>query len=146
MKVRGRTDDWLYTSLLQRGGLTVYKGERRMGGGFGLKFLQPVTRFLARKGMSIAKNMLKRAGPKILKTAIATGADVMSVQNVKTAVKKGLKRGVGNIASSSRDALLDEVNIARMIQTKMNAENSKKRRMQGKGLMRLGRKSKIYFP
>ena len=88
--------------------------------------------------------MLKRAGPKILKTALATGADVMSGKNVKTAVKKGLKRAVGNIASSSRDALLDEVNIARMIQTKMNAEN--KKRMQGKGLMRLGKKCKIYFP
>ena len=144
MKVRGRTHEQLYTSLLQRGGLTFYRGERQMGGGFGLKFLQPVTHFLAKRGMSIAKNMLKCAGPKILKTALTTGEDVMSGKNVKTAVKKGLKWGVGNIASSSRDALLDEVNIVRMIQTKMNAEN--KKRMQGKGLMRLGRKSKIYFP
>ena len=124
--------------------MTVYKGERRMGGGFGLKFLQPVTQFLAKKGMNIAKNMLKRAAPKILKTALATGADVMSGKNVRTAVKTGLKRGVGNIASSSRDALLDEVNIAKMMLAKKNAEN--KRRMQGKGLMRLGRKPKIYFP
>ena len=58
--------------------------------------------------------------------------------------ENGLKRGVGNIASSSRDALLDEVNIAKMMLAKKNAEN--KRRMQGKGLMRLGRKPKIYFP
>ena len=63
MKVRGRTHDQLYTSLLQCGGLMVYRGERRMGGGFGLKFLQPVTRFLAKRGMSIAKNMLKHAAP-----------------------------------------------------------------------------------
>ena len=68
----------------------------------------------------------------------------MSGKNVKTSVKRGLKKGIGDIASSSRDALLDEVNIANMMFAKKNAEN--KRRMQGKGLMRLGRKPKIYFP
>ena len=92
----------------------------------------------------MAKSVFKRAGPKILKTAIATGADVVSGKNVKTSVKRGLKKGIGDIASSSREALLDEVNIANMMLAKKNADN--KRRMQGKGLMRLGRKPKIYFP
>ena len=115
-----------------------------MGGGFGLRFLQPVAQFLAKKGLNLAKNVLKRAGPKILKTAIATGADVTSGKNVKTTVKRGLTRGIGDIASSSRDALLDEVNITNMMLAKKTAEN--KRRMQGKGLMRLERKPKIYFP
>ena len=115
-----------------------------MGGGFGLRFLRPVAQFLAKKGLNLAKNVLNRAGPKILKTAITTGADVVSGKNVKTTVKRGLRRGIGNIASSSRDAVLDEVNIANMMLAKKNAEN--KRRMQGKGLMRLGRKPKIYFP
>ena len=111
-----------------------------MGGGISFKFLLPAAHFLAKKGLKLAKSVFKRAGPKILKTAIATGADVVSGKNVKTSVKRGLKKGIGDIASSSRDALLDEVNIAKMMLAK------KKRRMQGKGLMRLGRKPKIYFP
>ena len=115
-----------------------------MGGGISFKFLLPTTRLLAKKGLKVAKSVFKRAGPKILKTAIATGADVVSGKNVKTSVKRGLKKGIGDIASSSRDALLDEVNIANMMLAKKNAEN--KRRMQGKGLMRLGGKPKIYFP
>ena len=115
-----------------------------MGGGISFKFLLPAAHFLAKKGLKLAKSVFKRAGPKILKTAIATGADVVSGKNVKTSVKRGLKKGIGDIASSSRDALLDEVNIANMMLAKKNAEN--KRRMQGKGLMRLGRKPKIYFP
>lgn len=110
-----------------------------MGGGISFKFLLPAAHFLAKKGLKLAKSVFKRAGPKILKTAIATGADVVSGKNVKTSVKRGLKKGIGDIASSSRDALLDEVNIAKMML-------AKKKRMQGKGLMRLGRKPKIYFP
>ena len=96
-----------------------------MGGGIGFRFLRPVTHFLAKKGLKLAKNVLKRAGPKILKTAIATGADVTSGKNMKTTVKRGLRRGIGNIASSSRDVLLDEVNIPNMMLAKKNAENKK---------------------
>ena len=111
-----------------------------MGGGFSFKFLLPAARFLAKKGLKLGKSVFKRAGPKILKTALATGADVVSGKNVKRSLKRGLRKGIGDIASSSRDALLDEVDMAKM----MLAKN--KRGMRGKGLMRLGRKPKIYFP
>ena len=130
MKVRKRGQAHLYTSMLQHGGMTIYRGERRLRGGFSLRFLAPVGRFLAKKGVSLARSLVKRAGPKVMKTVLSTGADLMSGKDVKKTLKKGLRESAGAIASSSREALLDEVN-----------------RLKGSGyLMRTGRKSKIYRP
>ena len=136
MKVRKRGQGHLYTSMLQHGGMTIYRGERRLRGGFSLRFLAPVGRFLAKKGISLARNLVKRAGPKVIKTALTTGADLMSGKDVKKTLKKGLRESAGAIASSSRDALLDEVS-----RLKGNGN------LRGCGyLMRTGKKSKIYHP
>ena len=136
MKVRKRGQGHLYTSMLQQGGMTIYRGERRLRGGFSLRFLAPVGRFLAKKGVSLARNLVKRAGPKVMKTVLSTGADLMSGKDVKKTLKRGLRESAGAIASSSRQALLDEVN-----------------RLKGSGhlrgsgyLRRTGRKSTIYHP
>ena len=134
MKVRKRGQGRLYTSMLQYGGMTIYRGERRLRGGFSLRFLAPVRRFLTKKGISLARNLVKRAGPKVIKTALTTGADLMSGKDVKKTLKKGLQESAGAIASSSRDALLDEVS-----RLKGNGN------LRGQGyLMRTGRKSKFY--
>ena len=136
MKVRKRGQMHLYTSMLQHGGMTIYRGERRLRGGFSLRFLMPVRRFLAKKGVSLARNLVKRAGPKVIKTVLSTGADLMSGKDVKKTLKRGLRESAWAIASSSREALLDEVN-----HLKGNG------RLQGSGyLMRTGWKSKIYHP
>ena len=101
-----------------------------MRGGFSLRFLAPVGRFLAKKGVSLARSLVKCAGPKVMKTVLSTGADLMSGKDVKKTLKKGLRESAGAIASSSQEALLDEVN-----------------HLKGSGyLMRMGRKSKIYCP
>ena len=60
----------------------------------------------------------------------------MSGKDVKKTLKKGLRESAGAIASSSRDALLDEVS---------RLKGSGKLRGHGY-LMRTGRKSKIYHP
>ena len=130
MKVRKRGQSHLYTSMLQHGGMTIYRGERRLRGGFSLRFLAPVRRFLAKKGVSLARSSVRRAGPKVMKTVLSAGADLMSGKDIKKTLKKGLRESAGAIASSSREALLDEVN-----------------HLKGSGyLMRMGRKSKIYHP
>ena len=135
MKVRKRGQGHLYTSMLQHGGMTIYRGERRLRGDFSLRFLAPVGRFLAKKGVSLARNLVKQAGPKVIKTVLSTGADLMSGKDVKT-LKRGLRESAGAIASSSREALLDEVN-----HLKGNGH------LQGSGyLMWTGWKSKIYPP
>lgn len=77
--------------MLQHGGMTIYRGERCLRGGFSLRFLAPVGRFLAKKSLSLAKNLVKCAGPKVIKTALTTGADFMSGKDVKKTIKKGLK-------------------------------------------------------
>ena len=121
MKVRKRGQAHLYTSMLQHGGMTIYRGERCLRGGF--RFLAPVGRFLAKKGVSLARSLVKRAGPKVMKTVLSTGADLMSGKDIKKTLKKGLRESAGAIASSSREVLL------------------------GSGyLMWTGRKSKIYHP
>ena len=126
MKVRKRGQTHLYTSMLQHGGMTIYRGERR----FSLRFLAPVRRFLTKKGVSLARKFGKHAGPKVMKTVLSTGADLMCGKDVKKTLKKGLRESAGAIASSSQEALLDEVN-----------------RLKGSGyLMWTGRKSKIYHP
>ena len=136
MKVRKRGQGHLYTSMLQHGGMTIYRGERRLRGGFSLRFLAPVGRFLAKKGVSLARSLVRRAGPKVMKTVLSTGADLMSGKDVKKTLKKGLRESAGAIASSSREVLLDEVN-----RLKGNGH------LQGSGyLMWTGRKSKIYHP
>ena len=136
MKVRKRGQGHLYTSMLQHGGMTIYRGERRLKGGFSLRFLAPVGRFLAKKGVSLARNLVKRAGPKVMKTVLSTGADLMSGKDIKKTLKRGLRESAGAIASSSREALLDEVN-----HLKGNG------RLRGSGyLKRTGRKSTIYHP
>ena len=65
-----------------------------------------------------------------MKTVLSTGADLMSGKDIKKTLKKGLQESAGVIASSSREALLDEVNC-----------------LKGSGYFMLtGRKSKIYHP
>ena len=110
--------------------MTIYRGERCLKGGFSLRFLAPVGRFLAKKGVSLARSLVKRAGPKVMKTVLSTGADLMSRKDVKKTLKKGLRESAGAIASSSKEALLNEVN-----------------HLKGSGyLMRMGRKSKNLSP
>ena len=100
-----------------------------------MRFLALVRRFLTKKGVSLARSLVRRAGPKVMKTVLSTGADLMSGKDVKKTLKKGLRESAGAIASSSREALLDEVN------------HLKGGHLQGSGyLMRTGRKSKIYHP
>ena len=88
MKVRKRRQGHLYTSMLQHGGMTIYRGERRLRGGFSLRFLALVRRFLAKKGVSLARSLVRRAGPKVMKTVLSTGADLMSGKDVKKTLKK----------------------------------------------------------
>ena len=136
MKVRKRGHGHLYTSTLQHGGMTIYRGERQLRGDFSLRFLAPVGRFLAKKGVSLARNLVKRARPKVMKTVLSTGADLMSGKDVKKMLKRGLQESAGALASSSREALLDEVN-----RLKGNGH------LWGRGyLMRTDRKSKIHNP
>ena len=59
MKVRKRGQGHLYTSMLQHGGMTIYRGERHLRGVFSLRFLVLVGRFLAKKGVSLARNLVK---------------------------------------------------------------------------------------
>ena len=60
----------------------------------------------------------------------------MSRKDVKKTLKRGLRESAGAMASSSREALLDEVN-----HLKGNGH------LRGSGyLMQTGRKSKIYHP
>ena len=71
-----------------------------------------------------------------MKTVLSTGADLMSGKDVKKTLTKGLRESAGAIASSSQEALLDEVS-----RLKGNGH------LQGSGyLMRTDRKSKIYHP
>ena len=136
MKVRNRGRGHLYTSMLQHGGMTVYRGERRLRGGFSLKMFKPLGKFLFKQGLNVAKKIGKRVAPKIIKTAIATGADLVSGKNVKKTLKRGLRDSAGAIASTSRDALLDEL-------SRIKGNGS----LRGRGyLMRTGQKSKIYPP
>ena len=89
-----------------------------------------------KKGVSLARSLVRCVRPKVMKTVLSTGADLMSGKDVKKTIKKGLQESAGAIASSSREALLDEVN-----HLKGNG------RLKGSGyLMRMGRKSKIYHP
>ena len=128
IKVRKRGQGHLYTSMLQHGGMTIYRGERRLRWGFSLRFLAPVRRFLTKKGVSLAKSLVRCDGPKVMKTVLSTGADLMSGKDVKKTLKRGLRESAEAIASGSREALLDEVN-----------------HLKGSGyLMQTGRKSKIY--
>ena len=101
-----------------------------------MRFLAPVGRFLAKKAVSLARNLVKRAGPKVMKTVLSTGADLMSGKDVKKTLKRGLRESTGAIAFSSREALIDEVNCL-----KGNGH------LRGSGyLMPTSRKSKIYHP
>ena len=92
MKVRKRGQGHLYTSMLQQGGMTIYRGERRLRGGFSLRFLAPVGRFLAKKGVSLARNLVKRAGPKSHENSPFYGSRSDEWKRHKENVEKGTVR------------------------------------------------------
>ena len=92
MKVRKRGQGHLYTSMLQQGGMTIYRGERRLRGGFSLRFLAPVGRFLAKKGVSLARNLVKRAGPKVMKTVPFYGSRSDEWKRREENIEKGTAR------------------------------------------------------
>ena len=130
-----RTRAFVYINA-STGGHDHLQRRKMFKGGFSLRFLVPVGRFLAKKGVSLARNLVKRAGPKVMKTVLSTAADLMSGKDIKKTLKRGLRESAGAIASSSQQALLDEVN-----------------HLKGSGhlrgsryLRRTGRKSTIYHP
>jgi len=110
MKVRKREEKALYTNHLQRGGLTIYRGERQRGGRFSLRFLGPIGKFVGKTAVKLGKSIFKKVAPKVAEAAIETGQDVISGKtSLKSALKKGVKKGRSELAASTRQALLEEL-------------------------------------
>ena len=77
MKVRRRRE-LLYTTHLQKGGLTIYKGEKLRGGHFSLHFLVPIGKFIGKTALKLGKSIFKKVAPKVAQAALETGQDVLS--------------------------------------------------------------------
>ena len=110
MKVRKRGEKLLYTKHLQKGGLTIYRGERLRGGHFSLRFLAPIGKFIGKTALSLGKRIVKKAAPKVAQAALETGQDVLSgITSVRSALKEGVKRGRKQLASTTCPALMEEL-------------------------------------
>ena len=60
MKVRRRREQLLYTTHLQKGGLTIYKGKKLRGGRFSLRFLAPIGIFIGKTAFKLGKSIFKK--------------------------------------------------------------------------------------
>ena len=110
MKVRRRRERLLYATHLQKGGLTIYKGEKLRGGRFSLCFLAPIGKFIGKTALKLGKSIFKKATPEVAQAALETGQDVLSGKtNMRNAIRQGVNKGQRQLASSTRQALLEEL-------------------------------------
>ena len=110
MKVRRRREQLLYTTHLQKEGLTIYKGEKLRGGRFSLHFLAPIGKFIGKTALKLGKSIFKKAAPKVAQAALKVGQDVLSGKtNMRNTIRQGVNKGQRQLASSTRQALLEEL-------------------------------------
>ena len=99
------------------GGLTIYKGKKLRGGRFSLCFLVPIGKFIGKTALKLGKSIFKKAAPKVAQAAMQTGQDVLTGKmNMRNTIRQGVKKGRRQLASSTRQALLEEL---RGYETKM---------------------------
>ena len=95
---------------LQKGGLTIYNGEKLRGGCFSLCFLAPIGKFIGKTALKLGKSIFKKAALKEAQAALKTGQDVLSGKmNMRNAIRWGINKGQRQSASSTRQALLEEL-------------------------------------
>ena len=101
---------FVHTSHLQKGGLTIYRGDRLRGGHFSLHFLVPIGKSVGKTALKLGKKIFKNVAPKVAKTVLETGEDVLSGKtNLRSALKQGVKKGRRQLASSTHEALIEEL-------------------------------------
>ena len=92
------------------GGLTIYKGEKLRGGHFSLRFLAPIGKYIGKTGLKLGKSIFKKVAPKVAQAALEMGQDVLSGKtNMRNAIRQGVNKGQRQLASSTRQALLEEL-------------------------------------
>ena len=93
-----------------KGGLTIYKGEKLRGGHFSLCFLAPMGKFIGKTALKLRKSIFQKAAPKVAQVALEMGQDVLSGKtNMKNAIRQGVNKGQRQLASSTHQALLEEL-------------------------------------
>ena len=75
-----------------------------------MRFLAPIGKFMGKTALKLGKKIFKNVVPKVVKTALEMGQDVLSSKtNLRSTLKQGVKKGRNQLASSTHEALLKEL-------------------------------------
>ena len=106
-KVRHRAPH-LYLDLQKGGNIPMFHGIWKCGG-FSLWFLKPLIGTVSKSLFRVGKNILKKAAPDIMHTALAAGNEILQGKSVKKTTKGALRNASRSLARNTRQSIEQEL-------------------------------------
>ena len=79
----------MYLQIQKGGSIPVFHGVRSRSGGFSFKIFKPFTKVIGKSLLKVGKNVIKKAAPNILDTALEVGTDIFHRKKPLKSVAKG---------------------------------------------------------
>ena len=103
-------DPHLYLQIQKGGSIPVFRGVRCRGGGFSFKIFKPFTKVIGKSLLKVGKNVIKKAAPDILDTALEAGMDILHRKKPLRSVAKGaLSRASWSLMKNMRESIEQEL-------------------------------------
>ena len=107
MNVRNATPH-LYLEMQKGGNIPIFRRIHKRGG-FSFRFLKPLASMFGKSLLKVGKNIIKKAAPEIVDTALETGQDIMRGKKIKNVAKKALGRVGKSLGRTMRESLEEEL-------------------------------------
>ena len=109
MKLRSG-DPHLYLRIQKGGSIPIFRGVRRRGGGFSFKILKPFAKVIGKSLLNVGKNVMKKAAPDILDTALEAGTNILHRKKpLKNVAKGALTRASRSLMKNTRESIEQEL-------------------------------------
>ena len=103
-------DPHLYLRIQKGGSIPIFRGVRRRGGGFSFKILKPFAKVIGKSLLNVGKNVIKKAAPDILDTALEAGTNILHRKKpLKNVAKGALTRASRSLMKNTRESIEQEL-------------------------------------
>ena len=103
-------DPHLYLQIQKGSSIPIFHGVRCRGGGFSFKIFKPFTKVIGKSLLKVGKNVIKKAAPNILDTALEVGTDILHRKKPLKSVAKGvLSCASWSLMKNTRESIKQEL-------------------------------------
>ena len=107
MKARNATPH-LYLEIQKGGNIPIFCGVRKRGG-FSFRFLKPLASIFGKSLLKVGKNVIKKAAPALLDTALEVGQGIMKERKLKNVAKQALGETAKTLGRTTCESLENEL-------------------------------------